>query len=119
MTSLRFTYRLLKQNPKTIFECNYITGCNKDSCTPPLDIIGLPTASPHFLLIFFQNLLISLFYVLCLEYIFCFIDNNRLYYAHEHTDETKNHRQVFSNTKKTSFSLGGNKFISCSHPGSY
>ncbi len=108
MTSLRLTYTLLKQYFKIPHICNHVTCCSNDSYTPP-----------HFLLVFFQNILISLFYVFCLENIFFIANNKRLYFTNKHTDETENNWKVFYCKNKTVFSLCTNKYISCSHPGSY
>jgi hypothetical protein len=54
----------------------------------------------------FLNLFISL------ENIFCIANIGRLYYTHNDTDKTRNHKKVFSCANKIIFSLGSNKLIS-------
>jgi hypothetical protein len=103
MTSLRLTYTLLKQYFKFPHICNNVTVCNNGSYTPPhLDTIGLPEAS-RFLLIFFQNFLISLFYVFCLDNIFFIANNKRLNISHKHACKTENHWNFFTSKTKIFF----------------
>ena len=109
MISLRLTYTLLKQYYKIPSICNNVTDCVNDSYTPPL----------HFHLAFFLKFLFSLFYVFCPENIFFIANNKRLYISHKHACKTENHWKFFNIKNKNIFSLGTNKYISCSHLGSY
>jgi hypothetical protein len=115
MTSLGLSYKLLRLHFKVPNIYRRITCCVKGSYTlPHLISIGLPKAIQSFI-IFFQNFLIRLFYVLFQENIFCVNDAKSLFYTHEHSYKTKKLTHIFSLIYKTIFLLGGDKFISCSH----
>jgi len=118
MTSLGLSYKLLRLDFKVLNMYRCITHCVKGSYAPPhLISIGLPKAIQSFV-IFFQNFLIRLFYVLFQENIFCVVNSKYLWNTPEYIEETNNYTQTISYTSKTIFLLGGNKFISCSHWGS-